>query len=257
MRKHLCLLAVFIAWSVGLAKTDAGPLGSEHRVWAGMTYEAWITAPQVVGVYREEELVAFDLIFVNASDHTGANPFVIDLGSEDDRGIFGVLHQHHAFAGGMTSPTLSGYLSDDLDTHFNHQDEDLLSVVVPTEDIDLTNPSDVSGGTVSVYGNMDEYTFGTTLRGLFSATYARPPGPLRTAEWNVAHLVTPVSAIDGIAPAGPEVYVPLIVLKGEIGGTDTAETFEFAILNIDIPEPATMSLLSLGAIAILRRRRRA
>jgi hypothetical protein len=44
-----------------------------------------------------------------------------------------------------------------------------------------------------------------------------------------------------------------IIVKGEIGGLTMSETFDFTISVI--PEPATMSLLGLGAVALIRRKK--
>jgi hypothetical protein len=245
--KKLLLMSLVVALTVGVARADL--TGTELRVWRGVTYEAWITMPQTVGTHDGRNLVAFDLIFVSTTDD---HPVTVDLGLDKgkslDYGIFGELHQHHAFNGGMTSPTLDGFTSGNMDSHFNLWDEYILTFYAPREDVDPTQVSDIPGGVVSAYNYLDEYAFGTYLRGYFNYAPGRPSGtPLRSADWNIAHLVTFADAIDYGFPN----YQDNIRVKGEIGGLEIAETFDFYIV---VPEPATMSLLALGGMAMLRRR---
>jgi len=188
-----------------------------------------------VGSSGGRDLIGFDLVFENISGDAGGNPFNLELHATGD------LHQHSAF-GSIFSPTLDGFMSDALDTHFNVSLGDLLSVVAPVEDAGAA-PSDVPGGAVAAYGYMDTYSFGTSLDGLFNASAARPAGtPLRSTDWNVAHFVT----------YADQLGVGYHLAYGEISGLTMSETFDLYF----IPEPATMSLLGLGALAMLKRRRK-
>jgi hypothetical protein len=229
MKKIACLLSAVAVLTASVACADiVQPAGM-------LLFEARITDPVVVGSTGGEDLVAFDLIFENVSGDAGGNPFNIELA------VSGLLHQHGAF-GSIFSPTLDGPMSGDLDSHFNVFNADILAVNAPAEN-GMVATSDIPGGLVPTYGNMDSFSFGNSLTGLFNASGARPAGPLRTADWNVAHLVVLASDLDGMS----------IVVAGELGGTTLAETFEFALM---VPEPATMSLLAMGGVAALIRRRK-
>jgi hypothetical protein len=231
---------------LGVLAICASVASADITVWQGTIYRADISDPVVVGTSGGRDLVQFTLKFINESGDVNGNPFNLGLGDPSDAtyGVFGELHQHSAF-GSVFSPTLDGPMSDAMDTHFNVLSGEILSVVAPTENANVA-PSDIPGGLVPMYGNMDTYSFGSHIKGLFNASGARPAGPLRTADWDVMNIVTFADAIDADLANN-------IIVKGEIGGLTMSETFDFTISVI--PEPATMSLLGLGAVALIRRKK--
>ncbi len=225
-----CLIGILcIAMQgVGIAQADI-------TVWQGNVYEIRITDPVVVGSTGGRDLLAFDLIFENVSGDPDGNPFNCYLFA------YGEFHQHSSF-GSVFSPTLDGLQSDPLDTHFEVYSGEILSVISPKEDAGVA-PSEVPGGIVETYGNFDTYSFGSYLKGLFNASGARPRGPLRTADWTVAHFVVPEGVFYN--PAGFNAF-------GEIGGLTRSETFEMAFL---VPEPVSIVLLTFGGVSLLYRNR--
>ena len=236
MKKIACLLSVLAVLTASAAFADV-------LQWTGGIYEARITDPVVVGVAPGGgDLVAFDLIFENMSGDAGGNPFNIDLGdAATGRGITGNLHQQGVGLFNLFSPTLDdAQLADALDSHFNVFNADLLSLVNPVEDHDVAASAMPVG---PAYGGMANYSFGTELKAMFNATGARPDGPLRTADWNVAHLVVPMA----------DLLAGTTNVDGAISGSTLIEYFDF---NIVVPEPATMSLLAVGGVAALIRRKK-
>ena len=188
-------------------------------------------------------LLAFDLIFENMSGNVGGNPYNLDLGDAvTGRGITGNLHQQEVGAPfNLSSPTLTAAaLANSLDSHFNVFDADLLSLVAPVENAFLSSSAMAPSG---AYFGFESYSFGSFLKGLFNASTGRPAGELRTTDWNVAHLV--ISEADLMAGT--------TMVKGAISGSSLIENFEFPIM---VPEPATMSLLAVGGIAALIRRKK-
>ena len=237
MKKIACLLSAVAVLTASAAFADV-------TQWVGGIYEARITDPVVVGTTPAGgDLVAFDLIFENMSGDAGGNPYNLDLGDDvTGRGIFGNLHQQQVGAPfNLASPTLDGgALSDGLDSHFNVFSADLLSLVDPVEDAFVSASAMPPSG---AYFGFESYSFGGFLKGLFSASTARPDGPLRTVDWNVAQLV--VSMDDLMAGT--------TMVTGAISGSSLIEEFSFPII---VPEPATMSLLAVGGIAALIRRKK-
>lgn len=252
MKKMLSILCV-LAICTTVASADT-------TVWSGLTYDAVISTPVVIGSSTSlssptvaRDLVQFTLTFVNTTGDAGGNPFNLDLGDAPPapgtpvtgNGLYGELHQH-SFFGATNSPTQDSPMADLFDTHLLLNAADLVSVMVPTEDANSTDPSDLVAVPVMVPA-LDTYMFGTQLRGVFTASAARPVGPLRTADWTLLNIVTFADAIDGDLANN-------IHFQGVIAGETLAETADF---QISIPEPATMSLMAIGGIAALIRRRKA
>ena len=234
MANRLLILSSVVLLAASVASADIVVGGT------GPIYEARITYPVVVGSHGGQDLIAFDLIFENVSGDPGADPFNLDITAQ------GALHQHSFAAMTMTSPTLTSPMADDLDTHFNTHMGGLMYTVMPTEDANAA-PSDMVVE-FPAYGGLPEgvetYSFGTFLRGSFDDVGNRPAGPLRATEWNVAHFVVPSNFASG-GPDGLRIY-------GEIGGLTVSENYEINFF----PEPVTMSLLAIGGVALLKRRRK-
>ena len=238
MKKFICILSVVAICSVSAM--------ADYTVWSGATYDATISDPVVVGVTPSGgDLVSFTLTFTNTTGLAGADPYNIDVGDgETGRGITGNLHQQEVGSPfDLSSPTLDeAALADGLDSHFNVFNADLLSLVDPVEDaFVLASAMPPSGA----YFGFESYSFGSFLKGLFNASASRS-GPSRTADWDIAQLVVP--AEDLLLGAATPVHV-----NGGMSGSSLIEYFDFDIV---IPEPATMSLLAVGGIAALIRRRK-
>lgn len=227
MKKIACLLSVLVVLTASVAVADIVQ-------FTGATFEARITDPVDLGF----GVVAFDLIFENISGDAGGNPFNFD------GGLFGPLHQA-TFFGVTNSPTLSSLMAAHAaDTHFNLLDSGITaSLLAPVEDANLAAPSAMPVvGPVMVPA--ETFVFGTNIQGIFTAAAARPAGPLRTPDWNIMHVVT---TADALANGG-------LTFSGDVAGETLAENMGFTFTAV--PEPATMSLLAIGGVAALIRRRK-
>ena len=167
----------------------------------------------------------------------------MDLGPANgvnfDRGIFGRLHQNTSAFFGKSPDLTQALMADGLDTHFNVTS--VQGPLAPTETDNLLVsdiPDSMPGAT--------NYSFGDSLQGVFSDL--APRGDL-TTPWALAQLV--VFAEDLLPGAANPV-----TFKGDVGGSDIGDSFDFTILSTEIPEPATMSLLAIGGVAALIRRRK-
>jgi hypothetical protein len=212
----------FLIAAVMLAMTNAA--AGDILIFSGAVYDLFITDPAPVGANPGgEALVGFDLYFVNT---TGLPAF--DASAFDGvafgytgitSGMFNAgtgLHQQYSIALATTTETLGSSYASAIDTHFMDTLGGMLVITAPSE---------------------------TQLTGTFALTAA--------PSLTVAHIVIR----DPGGPLGGMAFGTGVVgLDFFMSGTGGGETF---LLDIGvIPEPATMSLLAIGGVGALIRRKR-
>ncbi len=233
MKKIACLLSAVLML--------AGAAQAEIMVYSGTLFDVLITDPAPVG--GTGTLVAFDLVIRNKSADPGLNPsglMAMDnaLGS---MGFFGDFHQNGFPAAMLTSPDASNpTFADALDTHFLFTSTQVVTAVAPTEDQGVAPSAEVGAFT---------YSFGTFLTGGVALIGANP-----SADWDLAQFVIedPAQPLTGAALGADGAVADMFF---QIAGADgSKENIAFSL--VPVPEPATMSLLAVGGIAALIRRRK-
>ena len=244
--KRIAVMLLVAALLTGVASADI-------QVYTGTTYDAFITDPVPVGVNPAgEKLIGFDLYFTNKTADVDVNPDTMDDQSDPlFTGITGALHQQEGPILGDVSETLSSSFATAIDSHFLVLDTDLIVTTLPTEDFDVAvsvEPTDVVGPLAPFAA----LSFGSYMGGSFTDTTTTG---LTTRS--LAHLVIvdPGQPLVGVAyeAAGPAEFSLVdnfYLMTGSGGGEDV----QFGIGVI--PEPATMSLLAIGGVVALIRRRK-
>lgn len=148
-----------------------------------------------------------------------------------DGGFYGPLHQAHGNWGRdpVVTPTTEEFYPGDpieLDSHFTFESADILPQTAPDEDV-----------AASYYASGAYFDLGydTYLTGIFTDPNASG------SVWEFAYLV-------GAASTTVDVIGETASPEGEYAALEQGYTF--------VPEPATMSLLALGGVAALIRRKR-
>ena len=120
-----------------------------------------------------------------------------------------------------------------MDTHF--------MVENPDEDIKALEVAEQNDASIGLVGPTNWYTFGF---GELVGSYAWETGPAPTENWVAAQLVV---------AAGSE-----FTIVGETSTDDNAPGgYQQIDFNVTVPEPATMTLLAIGGLgALIRRKRR-
>jgi len=218
-------------------------------LFSGARYDVFITDPGPVGLNPAgENLIGFTLYFVNTTTDAG-----FDAGSFDGMyfGYTGItagaanpkgLHQHYSTSLEPISPTANCTYATPIDTHFVDIVADMLIINSPTEDnavVPSVEPTD-AGSPFDLFAST---SFGTYLTGVFAVNAA--------PTYEVAYIVIP-------DPGGPLQVVAepnsQVACDFFISGIKGGEIFDF---HIGVPEPATMGLLTVGAVGALFRRKRA
>ena len=225
----------------------AGAADADMVVFSGATYDVSISDPVAVGD-GSESLLAFTLTVTNTTGDPGFDVSAFDGGDiwppdpppapQEPKstygGIMGILHQHYSatFDPPPEATSLLGsQYSTAIDTHFLFTTPQLISVAYPAEDVSLA-PSAEATDASSPYDQFADTDFGEWLRGVFAATAA--------PTMDLAYIVVP----DG------SVVTLDFFMSGREGGEYIGTSFP-----VPVPEPASMSLLALGGLALLRRRR--
>ena len=227
MKKIACLLSAVLML--------AGAAQADMLVFDGVDYDVFITDPVSDGT-----LISFELFAVNTTAEAGKNPSGIGASTTEAgaMGFFGDLHQNGLALYGITSPMNDSAFADAFDTHFLFGPSDVISVVAPAED---------GGLAASPMGG--NYSFGSFLIGDVGLL-----GGNASATWSIAQFV--------LADPGQPLGVAAYQAEGSVldaffklaGQGGNSEDIAFAL--VPVPEPATMSLLAIGGVAALIRRRK-
>ncbi|KKO11307.1 hypothetical protein LCGC14_0017870 [marine sediment metagenome] len=225
--KKLFMTMLTVGLVVGVAHAD-------FKVFDGAVYDVFITDPVVVGDGSESLLS----VVLRVENKTGLPGF--DVMSFDGvtpefgyTGITGKLHQHYSAGLVPSTPTQesAAYTTDSaIDTHFMVVIGDLLIVEAPSEDVTLAS-AEASDAAFPFDGFADT-DFGTFLTGTFAVDAVE--------TLDLANIVVPFG----------ETVTLLFFMNGTGGGEVIDTSF-----TVPIPEPASLSMLVLGALALLKRRR--
>jgi hypothetical protein len=243
--KRIAVMLLAAALLTGVASADI-------QVYTGTVYDAFITDPVAVGD-GSENLIGFTLYFVNKDVVSKAFDTFDDVSNPLFTGITAGalgkgLHQHDSTLLGSFSPTLSNpNYATAIDSHFLVLDGNLLNVQAPNEDR-LVAPSLEASDAGVPFDGFGDTSFGTHMGGAFADSTAAGVSPR-----NLAYLVVqdPGLPLTGVAYLDALSVVDNFYLGSGPGG---GEVLQFGIGVL--PEPATMSLLAIGGIAALIRRRK-
>jgi hypothetical protein len=258
---RLLIVAIVLATSI-TAQADI-------VMWnQGSVYEVHITDPVAVGAAPGgENLIGFMVKIVNISGNPLKNPAgfngLTPQETTDDSAAWPTMPTYLGFYspnGAMFHNQYDDYrdagtspVDDDpdfiteLDTHFNFE----LGDVIPTG----TGPTEVNkivAGTseplnaTGPYAGDADNDFGNRLYGLFAVNggvAADVDDDHDPSVWELAYLVVPHDAL-----LTEQIYMDFFVT-----GTNPGDVIQAFIV---VPEPATMSLLAIGGIGALIRRRK-
>ena len=246
--------------SVAIMLTTAVVANADITVFSGSIYDVVITDPTPVGINPAgENLMGSMMSIVNKTGLSGYDPAGFNGNSwaesnpsapdgPDYTGITGAFHNQYLVMDG-TSPTLDDPdFATTIDTHFNLLSGDVLFVGFgPSETNNLpagptAEPFDATGPWAA-FAMTD---FGDRVYGNFAVnggTLADVDGDGDPTTWQFLYIVAPTDSI---------VTMDFFVTGGVSGfeGEDVSGSFPV------VPEPATMSLLAIGGIGALLRRRK-
>ena len=219
-------------WSilVVVGLTAAAP--ADSMVFDGVSYDALITDPVPVG--SVEDLLGVTLRIVNTTGDPGFDARAFDGAFFGYTGISGSLHQHCSTALATFTPTTdsAGYATA-IDTHFLYDLADMLIVTDPCETIGAS-PSAEPSDAPAPLDDFADVAFGSNLTGVFAVV-----GDV-SVSLDLAWLVV---------DAGSTVTLDFFIC-GSKGGEIIDTTF-----TVPVPEPITVSLLAVGSLSLLRRKR--
>ena len=252
--------------SVAIMLTTAGVASSaEIVVYSGAIYDVVIEdVPQIdVGVPNPggENLIGFMLKIRNKSGDPRLNPTGFDGATGTRLGFYTVepeLHQQHLPY--TTTPTLDqvygNTVATQIDTHFNFMAADVLFVgTAPSETNNLATSVEPVDATGPDAGDV-RTDFGNRLFGNFAllgegGVIPDIDGDGDPTTWELAWFAVPGHPLEG----PPYSIQTTIYMNFFVTGLDPGEVIVGEFTVPIIPEPATMSLLALGGIGALIRRR--
>lgn len=237
MRNLLTLtLVLAVAGSAGAASITVANLGSPDfgapNVFPGLTRWQFTTAKE--SGEDQHNAVQIDVAATSALLHQvfGESEFLSQYTYTDSANL------------GDVNPTLQAQ----LDTHLSTADFELSSVPAD-EDIEGVTEGVAGPDFAGPYGPAEALANSinaTTGYGTFFEFAGAVPPAAVADSYDVFHMVLPSDLIQ-VSEAQAQVTVAIKVAGP---GIEQTETFYYGI-----PEPATMSLLVVGGLALLRRRR--
>jgi len=235
-------LRTFNVLALSLVLAFAGAAQADTLVYQTGVYDVFITSPVPVGD-GSEDLLSVTLYIVNTSGTPDFDPKSFDgtfFGYTGVTTTEPLLHQHDSTALFVVTPVMDNpNFATAIDTHFLVMTAGITIITAPSETRGLAlsaEPTDAPPPTMNLFG---ETTFGDQLTGTFSLLGAAP-----STRWDLAQLVV---------PDGSRVYLDFFMAGG--GPLDPGPD-GVILTDFVIPEPATMSLLAVGGLAVLIRRRK-
>ena len=255
MKRIASLLSVAI-----MLMTAGVASAAEMVVFSGAVYDIVIEdAPQMdVGVPNPggENLIGFMLKIRNKSGIPRLNPAGFDGVTLGRLGFFTLEPElHHQHFG--TTPTLNEEIAGNvtatlIDTHFNFTAAEVLFVGTPASETNNLAPSIEPKDATGPLGGAATVAFGDRLYGNFAivgGAAADVDGDGDPATWELAWFAVPGHPPDGSG------LTTTIYMDFAVTGLDPGEVI-VGSFTVPIPEPATMSLLAIGGIGALIRRRK-
>jgi hypothetical protein len=241
---HALLLTVAVTLMIG------GPAVADILLISGSVYDVFITDPVAVGD-GSENLIAFDLKIVNNTGDAGYDASAFDGVAFGYTGITsGVfnsgtgLHQQYSTVLQPTSPTLDGNYASATDTHFLDVTANMLVVTPPSEAMNDIGPSSEASDALPPFNDVGTFGASTDFGSQLTGTFAVDATP----SLSLAHLVIR----DTPALFAWSFGTGQVSFDFFISGTKGGEVIRF---DLGLPEPATLGLLALGGLTLLKRRR--
>jgi len=257
MKRIVGLLSVAIMLMMTGGVASAGEL----LVYSGPIYDVLIEeAPQMdVGVLNPggEDLIGFMLKIRNTTGDPGHDPYAFDGVTGTRLGLYTLEPKLHNQQFGST-PTLDEEVVGNvtatlIDTHFNFMAADVLFVGTAPSETNSLAPSVEPKDATGLISGSATVAFGDRLYGNFAVVggaAADVDGDADPTTWELAWFAVP-----GYPPDGSGVTTT-IYMNFFATSFDPGEVIVGSFTVPIVPEPATMSLLALGGIGALIRRRK-
>jgi len=250
--------------SVAIMLMTAGVASADRIVYVGAVYDVLISDPLVdVGLPNPggESLVGFMLKIHNKTGDPLLNPSGFDgvTGSRlgfytDEPDLRGLHHQHFGSTPTLDEEIAGNVTATSIDTHFNFMAADVLFVGTAPSETNGLAPSIEPVDATGPFAGMATVAFGDRMFGNFAVVggaAADVDGDGDPTTWELCYFAVPAHELDG----SPIVEDTTIYMNFFVTGFNPGEVIVDSF-TVPIPEPATMSLLALGGIGALIRRRK-